>query len=118
MVMNRKLRRTLPYLRLLIVAPNRHRITMLRSYPSFVVDDMVEILYNILTKNITVRNRKYLTLLKRRRRLMTEIFRVARNPKKRKQLILNQIGGFIGPILPLLASVIGGLVGSIGRSKD
>ena len=49
---------------------------------------------------------------------MTEIFMVARNPKKRKQLILNQKGGFIGPILPLLASVIGGLVGSIGRSKD
>ena len=117
-MMNRKLKRTLPYLRLLIVAPPKSRCKMLKSYPSFVVDDMVEILYNILTQNITLRNPKYLSFIKRRKRLMTEIFKVARNPKQRKQIILNQKGGFIGAVLPILASVIGGLVGSIGSGKE
>ena len=113
--MNRKLKRTLPYLRLLIVAPPKSRCKMLKSYPSFVVDDMAEILYTIL---ITLRNPNYLSFIKRRKRLMTEIFKVARNPKQRKQIILNQKGGFIGAVLPILASVIGGLVGSIGSGKE
>ena len=110
--MNRKLKRTLPYLRLLIVAPPKNRCGMLKSYPAFVLDDMVEILYNILTNNIKLRNPKAVRLIKSKRKTMNKIFKVARNPKERKKVILSQKGGFLGAMVPIIASVLGGLAGS------
>ena len=107
--MSKKLKRTIPYLRLLMVAPPQNRVKMLKSYPSFVVDDMVETLYNILAKNIKLRNPKYLKLIKSKRRVMSKLYKVARQPKERKKVILNQRGGFIGAIIPLIASALGGL---------
>ena len=108
--MNRKLKRTLPYLSLLIVAPPKNRCGMLKSYPAFVLDDTI--LYNILTNNIKLRNPKAVLLIKSKRKTMNKIFKVARNPKERKKVILSQKGGFLGAMAPIIASVLGGLAGS------
>ena len=102
-----KLKRTLPYLRLLKVAPPRNRYKMLKSYPAFVVDDIVEILYNILAKNVKLRNPKYLQLLKCKRQMLSNLYKVTRRPKERRKVILDQNGSFIGAIIPLIASTLG-----------
>ena len=107
-----QLKRTLPYLRLLMVAPPKNRCKMLKSYPTFVLDDMVEILYNILTNNIPVRNPKYKSLLLSKQGLMTRFYKAARKPGLRKRLLLRQKGGFLGAMVPVIASVLGGLAGS------
>ena len=110
--MNRKLKRTLPYLRLLKDAPARNRRKMLRSYPSFVVDDLVEIIYNIMLSNVRLHCPKHYNTLHRNSSSLVKISDAAKSKKLRKQLVYQQSGGFIGAILPLVTSVLGGLVSS------
>ena len=110
--MNLRLKRTLPYLRLLMVAPPRNRTNMLKSYPAFVIHDMVEILYNILCNNVTLRNSNYIKTMNSKQTSLNNIFQVARKPKLRKKVLLSQNGGFLGAMVPIVASVLGGLAGT------
>ena len=112
MTMNRKLKRTLPYLQLLKTAKDVNKKRMLRSFPAFVIDDIVEILYNILTNNITLRNPSFKRFMASKQKTLNNIYKVARNRNKRKQVLLRQKGGFIGAMVPIIASVLGGLAGS------
>lgn len=111
MTMNRA-KRSLPYLQLLKSAPSKNRLVMLKAYPLFVIDDMVEILYNILNNNLSVPSRDFNKLVHRRKPILADVYSAARNRRLRKKLILNQKGGFIGAIIPILTSVLGGLVSS------
>ena len=110
--MNRKLKRTLPYLQMLKTASDTNKKRMLKSFPPFVIDDIVEILYNILTENITLHNPNFKRFMTSKRNTMNHIYKVAHNRNKRKQAILRQNGGFIGAMVPIIASVLGGLAGS------
>ena len=85
---------------------------MLKSFPTFVLDDIVEILYNILSENITSRSPKLRDFLEAKRTTLNNIYKVARSPSKRKQIILRQKGGFIVAMIPIIASALGGLVGT------
>ena len=109
--MNRA-KRSLPYLQLLKSAPSKNRLVMLKAYPLFVIDDMVEILYNIFNNNLSVPSRDFNKLVHRRKPILADVYSAARNRRLRKKLILNQKGGFIGAIIPILTSVLGGLVSS------
>ena len=111
-MMNRKLKRTLPYLQLLKTVKDADKKRMLRGFPTFVLDDIVEILYNILSSNITSRSSNFRNFLQSKRNTLNKIYKVARIPSKRKQVILSQKGGFIGAMIPILASALGGLVGT------
>ena len=110
--MNRKLRRTLPYLNLLKTVDDKSKKRMLKSFPPFVIDDMVEILYNILTKNVALRNPKFRKEISARQKTLNRIYGVARKRNERKKVMLGQKGGFLGAMIPILASVVGGLAGS------
>ena len=112
--MNNKLKRTIPFVKLLKnQKSNAQKRRMLKSFPGFVVNDMIEILYNIIHENVPLRNSKHRLALLKRRRGLTEILKSLKHKKKRKQLIYKQSGGFIGAILPVVASVLGGLFGSV-----
>ena len=112
MTMNRQLKRTLPYLNLLKTVDEKAKKKMLKSFPSFVIDDMVEILYNILSKNVTLRNPKFREVIDERKRVLSNIYGLARQRTKRKKVLLQQKGGFLGAMIPIIASVLGGLAGS------
>lgn len=103
----------MPYIQLLKLTTSKEaeKKRMLKSFPAFVVDDIVEILYNILTGNVNI-SPNARKVLDGRKATLNNIYKVARNPKKRKQLLLRQKGGFIGTLIPILASAVGGLVGS------
>lgn len=111
--MNRKLKRTLPFLWVLRQAPDSKKQVMLRSFPSYVVDDMVEILYNILHENVPIRNPGHKNVLLKKKLILSNIARSVNNKKLRKQLIYNQKGGFLGAVIPILSTVLGGLLGSL-----
>ena len=112
-MINPKLKRTLPFLRLLRQASNNtQKHKMLKAFPGFVVDDMVEILYNILYQNVSVRNPRHKAVLMTRKRPLTSIVRAYKQKNKRKILLRKQSGGFIGAIVPILTSVLGGLLSS------
>ena len=79
---------------------------MLRTFPHFVLDDITEILYNILYKNVKIRNARHKSALKRKQRILTRIVSAHDKKTLRKKLILQQKGGFIGALLPILTSVL------------
>lgn len=110
--MNRKLKRTLPYLQLLKSAPDKNRREMLKAYPTFVADDMVEILYNILLNNVTIRCANHKALFNKNKSILMKIGNQVKNRKARKTLLYGQKGGFLGAVIPILTSVLGGLVSS------
>lgn len=110
MTINRKIKRTLPFLRLLKQVPDKQKSKTLRSFPTFVVDDMVEILYNLLYKNVHVKNTSHRATLFHNKRTLSNIVNAHKQKNKRKQLVYKQTGGFIGALLPVVTSVLSGLL--------
>ena len=108
--MNNKLKRTLPYLRLLRDTPDRQKRNRLQTFPDFVLDDIVEILYNILYRNVNVRRSNHVKSLMKNRKSLTAIVSSHNQKLKRRKLIKSQTGGFIAAILPVLAAVLSSIV--------
>lgn len=105
--MQDKLSRAIPYLELLINNKSvKGKKKLIQSFPDFVLDDIVEILYNILFDNVSVRSPRQLKILDRYRRPLTTLFNTYKNKRIRRDLIRRQSGGFIGAVIPLVASVL------------
>ena len=71
---------------------------------------LYEIVHNIKLKNIKLtpsEKKKFKKYIK----FMEEILKKPKNVRKRRQLV-NQSGGFLPIILPILTSVISGLIGN------
>lgn len=111
--MKYKIKRLLPYLKLLKnTTSNRKKKEILRKLPAFVADDIVEVLFNILHKNVSIRNPKHRAVLHRNKSRLSSIINAHKLKQKRKQLVYKQSGGFIAALLPILSAVVGGLLGS------
>lgn len=108
-----RLKRTLPYLKSLkrVVGDTQKR-NLLKTFPAFVVDDIVEILYNILHRNVPVKSHRHLSVLRKKKKTLAGIVAKHKHPRLRKQLVYQQKGGFISAILPILTSVLGGVLSS------
>lgn len=107
LTVNRKLRRTLPFLETLKnVLPNMRKKKMLQSFPDYVLDDMVEILYNILYENVRLRNGKFKPTLMKYKKPLANIVNLKLRKSKRRSLMRQQSGGFIGALIPILASTL------------
>ena len=112
----KRLRRSYPYIMFLHnrVRENKDKMTILRSLPDFVAADVIELLYNILQGNCHV-TKQQIAQIKKQRKSITNIYKSIQNSKSqksRKNLLYKQKGGFIGSILPIVASIASGLVGS------
>ncbi len=105
-----KLARSIPYFNAIMKAPSGKRVRILQSFPTFVVDDLVEILYNVVIGNVKLSTKSKRIALKYRKQF-EDITRVARNQSKRRALLYKQKGGFLGAIIPVLASIVGGILG-------
>ena len=77
---------------------------ILQAFPSFVVDDLVEILFNIVLGNVNIGTRK--ENLKKHKKALLEIVHT-KSKKGRRQIIFNQKGGFIAALLPLVLGLLG-----------
>jgi hypothetical protein len=104
-------KRSLPYIKILVHSKkNADKIDLLRDFPLYVVNDITEILFNIITGKLKVCDKD----VKRLKKYKKPLLRLVNTPKKsRKTFIYKQKGGFIGAILPIIASLIGGLVGNV-----
>jgi hypothetical protein len=112
MTTHHHLARSLPYIKYLLkIKDNKTRLSALHGFPPFVITDIIVTLYNILRgncrltcsqKNIIMHNKAPLiNLMDHERR------KIKTNARK---IIYKQRGGFIGSLLPIIASVLGGLV--------
>jgi hypothetical protein len=101
--------RSMPFIKILIKAKdNVDKTELLREFPDFVTNDIVEILYNIIMGNISLQSKEH----KRLSLYQKPLLRLMNlpNKEKRQKFIYKQKGGFIGAILPVVASLIGGII--------
>lgn len=103
-----KLNKSLPYLRILLSAPLRERGKTLMALPDFVVNDIIEILYNVVMGNVTVHRTK-LTKLRKNQRVVLNILN-AKTLKQRRRIINKQKGGFLGALIPIVSAVLGSIL--------
>jgi hypothetical protein len=96
--------RSLPYLNALLKSPNMKRMNILHSFPSFVVDDIIEILYNVVLGKVDI-GRRTGKLQKHKKALLDLVN--ANSINGRRQVIYKQTGGFLGALIPIILSIFG-----------
>jgi hypothetical protein len=101
-----KLERSIPYFKALLKASNASRQGILHAFPTFVMDDLVEVLYNVVLGNVNIGKRKQ--NLKKYQNTLLDIANT-KGKKKLRSIIYNQKGGFLGAILPIALSTLSGL---------
>lgn len=98
-------KRSIPYINALLVAPVNRKKSLLQSFPRFVADDIVECLVNILERTVSMpTKRKRLT--NQQRSAVLKIANSAGNIRSRRHQVYKQSGGFLGALIPLIASVL------------
>ena len=104
-------KRSLPYIKVLVKSnSNVNKKEVLRNFPSFVINEIVEILYNIITGSVKIGSKQKKCLKPYKKPLL----KLVNTPKKsRTNFVYKQKGGFIGAVLPIIASLIGGLVSNV-----
>lgn len=114
-----RLKRSLPYIQsLLKVKENRDRTLLFKKFPDFVANDIVEVLYNILLKNCNISCKHKHVLMKNKCHLASLVHTTMKKRGRRnkakylKNVMYKQKGGFLGSILPIISTVLGGLVRS------
>ena len=103
-----KLERSVPYFNALLKANESKRIVILQSFPSFVIDDLLEVLYNVVLGKVDVSRGKHKVLKKHQKPLLDLVNN--KNKKVMRKIIYKQKGGFLGAILPIVLSTLGGLL--------
>jgi hypothetical protein len=102
-------KRTIPFLKVLHQAkPGVNKIELLKKFPKYVVNDFVEILYNILIGSVPIKP-KSRSLLNKHRKALRQ-FAELPSLNKRTQFIYKQRGGFLGFILPTIISAISSIL--------
>ena len=104
----RRYSRALPFVKVLDKSkPNVNKSDILKKFPEYVTDDIVEILHNILIGKLSVKPSQKKVLAKNKKKMHE--FANLPSLKKRRTFIYKQKGGFLGAILPVIASVLGNL---------
>ena len=104
----RKYSRALPFVKVLDKSkPRVNKSDILKKFPEYVTDDIVEILHNILIGKLKIKPNQKKILAKNKKKMHE--FANLPSLKKRRDFIYKQKGGFLGAILPVIASVLGSL---------
>lgn len=107
MMKQHRFRQLLPYIQILKTSKSDvERRHIMKSVPNYILDDIVEILYNILHKNVLIRNRRYLDAMNKHKASLVKMFNIYSKKGKRRTFVRNQSGGFLGAIIPIIASVL------------
>lgn len=102
----RRFSRSIPYIKILIKSkPRVNKLDLLKKFPEFVANDIVEILTNVMKGKI----RTTPTQRKKLRKYRQKLTSLARTGplKKRRNFVYKQKGGFIATVLPVIATLLG-----------
>ena len=102
--------RSFPFFNALLKAPSMKRMNILQSFPNFVVDDLLNIILKVVKGKIKISKSKKHLLSKHRKPLLSLVNN--KNRKQMRKIIYKQQGGFIGALIPLALSLLGGVVGN------
>ena len=104
-----KCKRSAPYIVALHngLRNNNGKRELLNRLPNFVAHDIIEILYNTLHGNCKNVSMKQVEKLKKQKHVIANVLQEAKKKKiSHKKLLYKQKGGFLGAILPIIASFI------------
>lgn len=105
-----RLRRTLPFLQALAkIERSNKRLDTLKTFPDFVLHDIIELLFNIVHNKCHI-SCKHKHVLVRNRKNIENFLNSAKSRRKRPKSILGQRGGFIGTLIPILLSVLNSIL--------
>ena len=115
-------KRSLPFIKALVkIRQNKDKLAVLEKFPNFVINDIVEILYNIINQNCNV-SARHISQLRKHKKSVSQLVDNAihgaryksanrRHRVIQQSAIYKQKGGFLSVILPIIASVLGNLFG-------
>lgn len=102
----KKLRKNSNYLRLLLKASPNQRRALIRTANKEQVSCLCEICLNILGGNIPVNVKK----IKKFKHTLRKLANSSTKNSTKKNLMLNQSGGFLTKILPMVATVLSNIL--------
>ena len=103
-----KYTRALPFVRVLDKSNSCvNKCDILKKFPKFVTDDIIELLQNILIGKLPIKSSQKKALAKHRNKMHE--FATLPSLKMRRKFIYQQKGGFLGTILPIIVSALGSL---------
>lgn len=110
------LKRTIPYLHTLLRAKKPCvQKKLLQNFPAFVSKDILEIIVNILQAKCCISG-KQRSILQGKKKQVSQLANEIQKSKQRitraQKLLPNQTGGFLSAILPIVSSVLAGIVGA------
>ena len=108
MLKKMKIERSIPYFNALLKAPVAKRLTILQSFPAHVVDDLIEVLYNVVLGKVDIGTKS--KNLKRHRKALLDLVNT-KNKRFRRAIIYKQKGGFLGALIPIVLSTVAGIIG-------
>jgi len=92
------------YFQTLLKAPSNARMGILQAFPSFVIDDLLEVIYNIVMGNVNIGSRTK-NLRKHKKALLDLVNTKGKN--LRRVVFYKQKGGFIAALLPIALGALG-----------
>ena len=105
--MTNHLKRSSPFILTLLKVKPSSRAKLLHTFPTYVIDDIIEILYNVIHRKVPISAKRQNVLLKHK----NPILRILNSGKsKRRQILYKQRGGFLGALLPILSGVLGAVI--------
>ena len=111
-VLSKSVQRSYPFIKVLIKSrPSVNKAELLRKFPPYVTNDIIEILQNVVTGHLPIKAQQKQKLKKYQNQL-TRLVSI-RKHKQKEKYFHNQKGHFIGALLPILASVLGGILPSV-----
>lgn len=110
----KRLRRSYHHIALLhkSLARNADKSAVLQKMPNYVIKDVIEVLYNILEGNCKL-NKTHLNKLRKHKSSLSKLYYDIKKHggSKKKLTLYKQKGGFIGALIPIVSSVLSGLIG-------
>lgn len=103
-----KLQLSQPYFKLLIKAQPKARQKILQSLPPYVLDDMVEILYNVVTGKVKISSSN----MKKFNKFKIPLLKLKNAKTKIQRRNIIQKGGIIPVLLPIIGSIASSIIGS------
>lgn len=104
-----KLQKSLPYFKILLKTKSSKRKSALKSFPSYVLDDLIEILFNVVKGNCNITQRQLKTL----KRYKTPLLQLANSKSKGKRRQIIQQGGILPALIPILTAVGSSIAGGL-----
>ena len=111
------IQRSLPFIEVMMKSkPYKNKVKLLKFFPQFVTDDIIEFIYNIVTQKLPVECKD----IEKLKKFQNKILHLLNIPdqRRRRTYMYNQTGGFLGAFLPIIASLVGGLVSGLTSSSS